>query len=120
MNKRKHERQSPRSALRGGAGFISCQYLLWERHTAGTLAELLSERPIPPHAVLLLHGCHFCVQTGNLTYDALADMPADFGPRVLAEGIRGLLMVRPGQLCRVFMGPELKGRAAPLSTGGRP
>ncbi|GAB4815028.1 hypothetical protein N2152v2_002074 [Parachlorella kessleri] len=33
------------------------------------------------------------LQTGNLTYDALADMPADFGPRVPAEGVRGLLVV---------------------------
>lgn len=33
-------------------------------------------------------------QTGNYSFDPLPDMPADFGPRVPAEGVEGLLVVR--------------------------
>lgn len=33
------------------------------------------------------------VQTGNYSFDALPDMPADFGPRIPPEGVEGLLVV---------------------------
>lgn len=33
------------------------------------------------------------VQTGNYTFDPLDDMPADFGPRIPAEGLEGFLIV---------------------------
>ncbi len=33
------------------------------------------------------------LQTGNYSFDALPDMPADFGPRVPPEGVEGILVV---------------------------
>jgi len=33
------------------------------------------------------------VQTSNYTFDPLEDMPADFGPRIPAQGVEGFLIV---------------------------
>ena len=33
------------------------------------------------------------MQTSNYTFDPLEDMPADFGPRIPAEGVEGFLIV---------------------------
>ncbi|KAK9809940.1 hypothetical protein WJX72_002135 [[Myrmecia] bisecta] len=33
------------------------------------------------------------LQTGNYTFDSMADMPADFGPRISPDGVQGLLVV---------------------------
>lgn len=35
----------------------------------------------------------FAVQTSNYTFDPLEDMPADFGPRIPAQGVEGFLIV---------------------------
>ena len=33
------------------------------------------------------------MQTGNYSFDPFPDMPADFGPRIPATGVEGLLVV---------------------------
>ena len=40
------------------------------------------------------------LQTSNYTFDPLADMPADFGPPIPAQGVEGFLIVSCAQCSR--------------------
>lgn len=43
------------------------------------------------------------LQTSNYTFDPLEDMPADFGPRVPAEGVEGFLIVSVQNLSWLYV-----------------
>ena len=77
------------------------EWRIWEHHIAGaeasiervlTARSLLCTLPFVLCAVQLIF-THIRVQTSNYTFDPLEDMPANFGPRIPAEGIEGFLIV---------------------------
>ena len=75
----------------------------WQTVVLIACAMLIGNWTVLPHQLNAIWWCPgsglradtlLCTsQTGNYSFDPLPDMPADFGPRVPAEGVEGILVV---------------------------